>query len=348
MDDDTQPTKHDIPGAPELGKGVRRPPTAPLISEKQTGPVFRAEPTTPTPMPTRQVAPIASDPAPFNDDEDKAPEASSTLDEHQARIEYLRTLRQGNAKNKSGRKLGRKLAIVALVILLLGGAAGAGGYYYLNRDTDSSKKAQPTAQTTTDKPSNEATTDDNPAATVGTKDFASSTFSLSLSYPEDWTPEELADKITITSPVVNLTDGAGKPVTGRIILRVRPQQAKPAEFTGGDVVAVMDSAKVSYTKPSASQRASTYISYLQYPATSVKGGLDGIYITGNYGYKYAQVVQLAEISKINPLIDVMFVSCPDTTCAATTQKQLTLSSAAWKSDTTNRPAVETMLKSLVL
>ncbi len=351
MDDETQSTKSEVSGAPELGKGVK-PPSAPLVNDRQTGPVFRAEPT----MPAEQPVSIDTTPAPdlFDGDDDDAPEAPPALDEHQARIEYLQSLRQEKPKKRGKTSVGRVLLAMGLILVIIG-ALGAAGYFFFHSSRPTAKKVAVTPAATNQQPTQQQTTPTTTTPTTPTdatasaepKDYTSTTFNLNLSYPGNWTPEELTDKLAITSPVVSLTDASGQVTKGRIVLSVRKQQAKPAEFTAGNVVAVLDSVKVNYTKPAASQRASTYLSYLQYAGTNVKGGLDGIYITGNYAYKYKQTAPVTEVSKISPLVSVAFVSCADDTCAATTQKPIAISSTAWNTDTTNRPAVETMLKSFI-
>jgi hypothetical protein len=343
MDDQNRPTPADNnpPGAPELGRGVT-PPSAPLIEDKFTGPVFRAQPTNPD-KPAAAV-PTASEPQLQDDVEadDQQPE----VDERQARIEYLQSLRQDSGKKRKKSKL--KPFIIGLVSLLIIGAASAGAYIRLH-DSGPAKKQPAQAKTQqTNQTSNEpaAETDQNSAAE--TKTYDSTAFGLSIAYPGDWTPEETKDKLVITSPVVTLTDATGATKQGRMLLTVRARQDKPVEFTAGKVVAVLDSDKIDYSKPTATQRGSTYLSYLQYSTTTTKGGLDGVYITGDYGYKYGQEVRVTEISKVSPLVDVTFVDCADSTCAATTQQALTISSTAWKSDTTNRQVIETMFKSLTL
>jgi hypothetical protein len=57
---------------------------------------------------------------------------------------------------------------------------------------------------------------------------------------------------------------------------------------------------------------------------------------------------VTDVAKLSPLIDVTFVSCADDTCAAKTQQPLTISSSAWQQDTTNRPTVEALLKSITI
>jgi cytoskeletal protein RodZ len=345
MDDQNRPTPVDNTpqGAPELSKGVK-PPSAPLVSDRQTGPIFRAAP----PEADAPVVPVNSAPSPAFDDDDETPQAPPALDEHQARIDYLKSLRQqDNSKRKKGGKVGHIILIILLILLVLG-ALGAAAYFWYHSSRPAATTKQPAktqTQPTTPATQESATQDDQP---VATKDYTSTTFTLSLAYPGNWTPEEVPGKLTITSPVVQLTDANGQTTNGKIVLLVRPHQDKPAEFTAGNVVAVLDSETVNYTKPSSTQAGSTYLSYLQYATTKTKGGLDGIYITGDYGYKYGQDVKVTDISKLDPLVDVTFVSCADTTCVTTTQQPLTISSSSWQSDTTVRPAVDTMLKSLTI
>ena len=345
MDDQNRPTgaESNPPGAPELGKGVA-PPSAPLIDDKFTGPVFRAEPINPE----RPTIPEPTDPAPQTDNKVEVDDAEPEVDGRQARMDYLQSLRQdGGNKRKKGK--GKIILIVVIIVLLLG-AGGAAAYMWLKGSDSAGKTKQPsqTKTQTTTQPSTEPVVDGEQNSAAEAKTFTSTAFALSIAYPGDWTPEELKDKLVITSPVVTLTDANGQKTNGRMVLNVRARQDKPVEFTAGNVVAVLDSDKVNYTKPSSTQRGSTYLSYLQYATTTTKGGMDGVYITGDYGYKYGQTVRLVEISKVDPLVNVMFVSCADTTCAATTQKALSVSSTAWKTDTANRTAVETMLKSLAL
>jgi hypothetical protein len=334
------PTGNNSPGAPELGRGVT-PPSAPLIEDKFTGPVFRAQPISPE----KPVAPtpVAFEPQPGDDEE--VDDEESEVDERQARLEYLQSLRQDSDKRRGKGKL--KPFIIGLVILLVIGAGGAAAYMRLHDSGPAKKQPTHTKTQQTNQTSNEPAAQADQNSTAETKTYDSTTFSLSLEYPGDWTPEETKDKLVITSPIVTLTDATGATKQGRILLNVRARQDKPAEFTAGNIVTVLDSEKVNYTRPSSTQAGSTYISYLQYATTKTKGGLDGIYITGDLGYQYGQNVKQTDIAQLAPLVDVTFVSCLDTTCAAANQQPLVISSTSWKSDTTNRPAVETMLKSIV-
>lgn len=331
---------HDTPGAPEL-PGKVKIPSAPLFDEPDREPVFKATPT----ARSAQVPDVADEPADQSASESDE-QADATPDDHQARLDYLRSLRQQESKHRGKRKGHRGVWISLLIIVVL--AAAGGGYYYFWQRPAS----QPTPQTAATKPTELAPKTTAPTDEQLTPDntqlYRSSVFNLTLRYPAGWQTAELADQFTVTSPVVSLTDAAGSATKGRIVMTVRQQQKQPPEFKGGKVVAVLESTKLQYTKPSGRQRAETYLSYLQYAATTTKGGLDGIYITGDYGYKYGQVMPLTDVAKLSPLIDVTFVSCADDACAPKAQQPLTLSSSAWQQDTTNRPTVEALLKSITI
>jgi cytoskeletal protein RodZ len=344
--DETSDTNNNTLGAPELSPSVK-PPSAPLVEDRQKGPIFKA-----APEPVETAVPIeTSASSVFDDEDDDIPEAPPALDEHQARIEYLQSINQRTKKKKSGFQPGRAAVAIVLIFIIVG-AIGTAVYFWFHNARPNSPAKKPTPAVAQTQPTQTeqtpATTTDPTATTSEPKTYSSTVFNLSLSYPGDWTaPDEQASKLTITSPVVTLTNASNQTASGRMVLTIRPRQDKPAEFAAGKVVAVLASDKINYTAPAAAQRKSTYISYLQYAGTKVKGGMDGLYITGSYGYKYAQVVQLSEISKVDPLVEISFVSCSDVACATATQKPLTVSSTAWKADTTNRPAVETLLKSIV-
>jgi hypothetical protein len=106
---------------------------------------------------------------------------------------------------------------------------------------------------------------------------------------------------------------------------------------------VLDSDKVAYTKPTQNQRANTYLSYLQYAATTTNGALDSIYITGDNGYKKGQDVPQADIIGVDPLVTISFVSCADTACAS--PKPLSITASSWQASALAKTA-KAMLQSL--
>jgi hypothetical protein len=152
---------------------------------------------------------------------------------------------------------------------------------------------------------------------------------LSFSYPETWgVLDDGSGKLTVTSPAIALKNGNGKTVQGRVVAMIRNKQPALDEFKKGNAVAALISEKLSYTKPTDSQRAQTYISFLNY-ASSTTNGIDGIYITGDNGYEKGQAIPQTDVIQTDPLITVGFVQCSDTNCSSG-GTALTVSSDEWK------------------
>lgn len=256
--------------------------------------------------------------------------------ERQQRIEYLKSLRKEDSK-KGGNK---KWLVVLVVVLLLIAAGLAAAYWFLNRSAPAPAVSTSNhAQTT--KPAQQTA----PASDANFKDYTSTNFSLGLKYPSDWTLNDAPAGLTIISPVQQLPGSAGSPISGAVVFTVRPQQTSLPEFKTGNAVAVLDSKNVNYTSPAQGQRATTFLSYLQYDTTTTKGALDSIYITGNTGYKKSQAIPMTDIVKVNPLINVYFVQCAS--ACTPTSTTTNVNGANWTSSQANT-TVETILKSLSL
>jgi hypothetical protein len=223
-----------------------------------------------------------------------------------------------------------------LALIILGGL-GAGGWWYVNRKP-SPKPAQNNQQQTQQQSNTTA---------ASTKHYDSTDLGLGFDYPENWTVADDNGKLTVTSPAMQLTDADGQTQTGQAVMTI--QSANAADFSmfqKGPAVAVLASEKVAYTKPTSTQRADTYISFLQYAATTAHGALDGVYVTGDYGYKYADGITEADITKVDPDIRVTFVKCANAACTGTLTS-LSISSDMWSNKSFSSP-IEDMLKSLAI
>jgi hypothetical protein len=256
--------------------------------------------------------------------------------ERQQRIEYLRSVRKPD-KKRAGSK---KWLVIAIIVLLLIAAGLGAAYWYINRDSSAPAKATPTT-TTTNKPAQQTA----PAADAQFKDYTSTNFALGLKYPADWALNDTANALTIVSPVQQLPGADGKQTSGAVLITIRHQQPSLAEFKAGNAVAVLDSKNVNYSAPAAGQRGTTYLSYLQYASTTTKGALDGIYITGNAGYKKTQTIPQADIIKVDPLVSVTYLGC--TSACAPGGQSTQVNADSWVASPANT-TVETILKSLSL
>lgn len=117
------------------------------------------------------------------------------------------------------------------------------------------------------------------------------------------------------------------------------------EFDKGNAVAVRESEKIAYTKPSSVQRGSTYLSFLQY-ASSTATSLDGAYITGDVGYQKDQAIPKADFTPVDPVISLTFVKCADNSCTGE-GTPIGVATTMWEDASFGKP-LKTMLQSLVV
>jgi hypothetical protein len=245
--------------------------------------------------------------------------------ERQERIDYLKSITPAPKPKRTW------LRIMLIVLGVLVVAAGA--YFVITKAL--TKKDTPAASNDTAKTSKTQT-----AVVTKTKHFDSSSLGLGLDYPETWKASEANNKVTVISPAMQLKTASGTSKSGQAVVTIQPKQTTLDTFKKGNGLAALSSERVSYTKPSQTQRAQTYLSFVQYP-TSTVSGIDAIYITGDNGYQKDQAVPQVDIVQVDPLVSVTFLACSGS-CAGTGQP-LTVASSTW-SDAT---AVAKMLRSLL-
>lgn len=227
--------------------------------------------------------------------------------------EFVRTVEPVQQAKKK-RHLGLVIGLVVGVLLV----AGAAAFYVFNKRHASTTSAGPTSQAS-----------EQPKAVINptTKRYSSSQFYLDIDLPADWEIKDEAGSgiMTATSPNIAIPT-AGTKTTGKIILTMRDKSQKLTEFDKGNATGVMDSEKIVYTKPSSAQRGQTYISFLNYPTSTSTSLINGVYITGDFGYKQDQAIPKVDIQKVDPIISLTFMAC-DGTCT----KTLGITSEAWQS-----------------
>ena len=230
----------------------------------------------------------------------------------------------------------RNLFIILLILII----AGAAAYWFLLRP-DSTQKA---AKTDTSTQSNQS---NNAAKQTQTEHYGSTNFNLSFDYPKGWevTDADGTGVLVLRSTPTKLTDASDTEVTGQILMTIRDKEQKLTEFSKGDAEAILDSEKITYAKPTETQRGNTYISFLNY-ASSSEEGIDGIYITGDNGYKKAQAIPSIDIAKIDPVINITFIECSESDCSDEGQA-LTISADSWNDNTFSEP-VKNLLESLAI
>ena len=272
------------------------------------------------PLPQTPVHPKPSD----QDDFEAASESTVDLDQFMPQL-------------KKKHKSLRILAWVIIVLLVL--AAAGGGYYVIGHKSPAKASSNSKQQSSQSK--NQA------AITASTTQYSSSNFNLSFNYPQGWNVSDTGNgKLTVTSPTMHLTAASGQSQSGQVVMTIQNESsANFGMFSQGNAVAVLNSQHVNYSNPTQTQRASTYVSFLQYATTTIHGGLDGVYVTGDSGYQQGQSIPEVDITKVDPVITVTFNQCGDTTCAS--PKALTIDSSMWNNSSFSGPILK-MIESLAI
>jgi hypothetical protein len=203
-------------------------------------------------------------------------------------------------------KKGRLQKKIIAVILLL--AVGAAAYFFIfNKQSQTTNSGQ-SSQIISEEPPKTFITEE-------TERHSSTQFYLSFDHPTDWVIEDRAGSglLTATSPVMDIPVGQEQTVSGQVRLQIRSKTKELTEFKPGNSLAVQDSKKITYTKPSSAQRGQTFISFLSWANSTSSNSIDGVYITGDFGYQKEQAIPEVDIEKIDPRISIVFFAC-DGTC----------------------------------
>ena len=231
-------------------------------------------------------------------------------------------------------------AVVWVIVILLVLAAAGGGVYELSKHKTPSKQ-------NTNSQQQSANTKNQPAITAATTQYSSSNFNLTLNYPQGWNVSDSGNgKMTVTSPTMQLTGANGQSQTGQVVLTIQNESSTNfSMFSKGNAVAVLSSQHITYANPTPTQRATTYVSFLQYAATNTHGALDGVYVTGDSGYQQGQAIPEVDITKVDPVIAVTFNQCSNASCGSS--KPMSIDSSMWKDTGFSGPILK-MLESLAL
>lgn len=181
--------------------------------------------------------------------------------------------------------------------------------------------------------------------TSATTHYDSTNFSLGFDYPKDWTVSDTdGARLTVTSPILQLKDSNGQTTNARIVFAVQHQQSNIPQLAANHAVAPIRSQKIAYTSATPSQRAQTYVTFVNY--TGGSQGIDALYITGDNGYQAAQTVPMSDIAHDDPLVTISFLRCADTTCPATSSP-MPIATSSWQDSALSTPLIN-LLKSLAI
>lgn len=229
-----------------------------------------------------------------------------------------------------------------LVVLIVVAALAAGGYWAFFKDSGSGNKPSQSQSAQSNQVSNTPTT---AKIATDTKHYDSTNFNLGFDYPANWSVTDSGNgRLTARSPAVGLKGADGQQVNAQITMTIRATDQKLPEFDSGNATAAMNSEKIAYAKPTQSQRANTYLSFLTYADTT--SGFDGIYITGDNGYKKDQAIPKVDVQKVDPIIGITFAKCANSQCSGGTTA-LSIGTDNWDDQDFADP-IKAMLESLTI
>jgi hypothetical protein len=142
---------------------------------------------------------------------------------------------------------------------------------------------------------------------------------------------------------LQLTGAAGS-FSGQIVFSIQNKQTSVTQFAPGKAVAALESQKIAYKKPTANQRAQTYISFVNYSGAVTS--IDALYVAGDNGYQAAQSIPQADVVQADPLVTISFLKCADATCQAA-GTATSIPTSDW-SDTSLSTPLLNLLKSLTI
>jgi hypothetical protein len=160
---------------------------------------------------------------------------------------------------------------------------------------------------------------------------------LSFAYPSDWgvTPasnDNSDDKtITVTSPIQMIIDSAGRTVSGKVVVTIRPLTTSMTELSGDQITAAQTSTQFAYANPTGSQFRYPYLTYLNLlGGSNASSAFQEVVITGNMSYTQGQSIMNGNIS-VDPIITASFDSCSTVACNGTFDP-LSITNQTWQND----------------
>ena len=253
-------------------------------------------------------------------------------DSQDAYSEPVATALPAEKKNKLS------VGIIVVVIIALLAVGGAGAYWYMNHRQKTASNPLPAAIKTT---TTQTQTPPPSTASSATTQYVSNgqDLNLNFSYPSDWTVQPASGKnpndqaITVISPQTAATNSAGKTVTGRVDVSIRPGSAQLDELASGSAVVTQDSIQIGYTKPTASQHQYPYITFVRLNGgNDAANGFDEVIITGISKFTKGQNMSAESLGQLDPVISARFYTCAGT-CEGSNATPLTVTSASWQNDT---------------
>ncbi len=235
--------------------------------------------------------------------------------------------------SKPVKKSGKHYVWLWLVIIVIALVLAGAGYLAIRHSHTAKVTKKPVAvKHVQSKPAVAA------APSIPSSSFTSPSFGMTFNYPQTWNVVDSgAAGVSVYSPPMTITNAAGQPVLGEVEVTFLKQGSLPSAFGNNTSVAVINSQRIVFTQAGNNQPAATYISFVQYPSTTIAGGLDGVYVTGNFGYQKDQTIPNSQVAQVDPLIMATFNSCANSACSVSTQKPLTIAATDWSKTSFSAP-----------
>ncbi len=229
----------------------------------------------------------------------------------------------------------RRWPLVFLVLVLI--AAASAGAYWLGTQKGAKQQQATSAQKAQQQAKQKA--EAAVPIAIQTKHYNSTNFGLGFDYPANWTVNDTASKITVTSAPISLMTAVGSKSNASVVVTIENQQTSIAGFPAKGAVASLASDSIKYAQPSPAQRAQSNLSYLSYTGPA---DLDAMFLTGDKGYQQGQAAPMSDIVQGNPLISVGFEKG-----GAGSSDFVTLQASSWKTSQAAK-AVTSFLESIVI
>lgn len=236
-------------------------------------------------------------------------------------------------QQQSSSKKAKLITMVITVAVLLAAGSGAAYWFFIRSRPTASQSTQTANNATTQQPAADNSTN------TGTTQYVANGNDLNLSfvYPSNWTvsPASGSDTndqpISVTSPLVSLSDASNQAITGQIIVRIRPAAAQLDELASGKATVAEDSVQIAYTKPTAAQHQYPYLTYVHLAGGNDSNNLfEEVIITGVTKFIRGQALSPESLGGIDPVISATFYQCHTQACTGSGATPLSVNDSIWQ------------------
>jgi len=177
------------------------------------------------------------------DDLDMNLDQGSQQDEKQARLDYVKSV-------VPPPKPKQKWPIIVLVVVVVLLLAGGGYFFFKQHKANKTTKQHKTTMSQVVVPSSTSTSSSTTHYVSNGNDL-----NLDFDYPSTWSVTPASNDnpndttITLSSPLVKITNDSNTSVTGKVVVTIRPGTAQLSELSSGESTTGQASVQIAYAKP---------------------------------------------------------------------------------------------------